>query len=516
MKDPTEAALSAIQDALNLRDGEPTPPPNTTGGPVSATLAVADPWPRARAGDQDLFEETGPRIAGQSQSARRAANDDRRSIGQLLQTLQQRPPNTPYLIALGFAILWIGVGAFIATGSFAELREVLATGGRATAGPQLLGLASAVLVPPLFFFVLAHIVSRVQELRGISRSMTEVAIRLAEPETIASESIVSVGQAIRREVAAMGDGVERALARAAELETLVHNEVAALERAYNDNELRIRGLIEDLASQRESLIGQADQIRSAITSVHMGMTQDITSVSEMVSSSVNEASQRITRSLADKGEHITVALGRAGDSMIDAIGDRGAELLDQLNRTSDEVSRTLDAANTRLVAALNFKTDELTDKIVDISGDLSQTLSARLDRIADGLEEKTAILSEKLSHSTEDAGGKLLALTSDLTDQLTARSREVVETLIDTGSRMAETLVTRADEVNATIKASGESLALDLSLRGSDLVSKLEEAGTRINDTILSRGSTVTATFETKADELAEVINRRTEDVQQV
>ena len=50
----------------------------------------------------------------------------------------------------------------------------------------------------------------------------------------------------------MGDGVERALARAAELEALVHNEVAALERAYNDNELRIRGLIEDLANQRDT------------------------------------------------------------------------------------------------------------------------------------------------------------------------------------------------------------------------------------------------------------------------
>ena len=43
--------------------------------------------------------------------------------------------------------------------------------------------------------------------------------------TVATESIVSVGQAIRREVAAMGDGVdERALARAGELESLVHNE----------------------------------------------------------------------------------------------------------------------------------------------------------------------------------------------------------------------------------------------------------------------------------------------------
>ena len=74
---------------------------------------------------------------------------------------------------------------------------------------------------------------------------------MAQPETAARDAVVNVGQAIRREVAAMGDGVERALARAAELEVLVHNEVSAIERAYNDNEVRVRDLIGQLATQRE-------------------------------------------------------------------------------------------------------------------------------------------------------------------------------------------------------------------------------------------------------------------------
>ena len=98
-------------------------------------------------------------------------------------------------------------------------------------------------------------------------------MRLAEPEEVARKSIVTVGQAIRREVAAMGDGVERALARAAELEALVANEVSALERAYHDNEVRIRGLLEGLAHQRDTLVGQGEQVRNAITSVHLDLTQ---------------------------------------------------------------------------------------------------------------------------------------------------------------------------------------------------------------------------------------------------
>ena len=194
--------------------------------------------------------------------------------------------------------------------------------------PALFALAAGIALPVLLFYVVAHMVRRAQELRIIARSMTEAAMRLAEPETIARESIVSVGQAIRREVAAMGDGVERALARAAELESLVHNEVAALERAYNDNELRIRGLIEDLANQRDSLVGQAEQVRNAITGVHLGLTQDIASVSEMVAASVNDAARRHAR-VAESEEHITPALGRAGDTMIEAIGERGGDLLER-------------------------------------------------------------------------------------------------------------------------------------------------------------------------------------------
>ena len=36
--------------------------------------------------------------------------------------------------------------------------------------------------------------------------MTQVAMRLVEPENVAKESVVNVGQAIRREVASMSDG----------------------------------------------------------------------------------------------------------------------------------------------------------------------------------------------------------------------------------------------------------------------------------------------------------------------
>ena len=64
---------------------------------------------------------------------------------------------------------------------------------------------------------------RLAELRQSAASIAHVAVRLAEPESMATDQISSLAQAIRREVASLGEGVERAFARAAELETLVRN-----------------------------------------------------------------------------------------------------------------------------------------------------------------------------------------------------------------------------------------------------------------------------------------------------
>ena len=90
--------------------------------------------------------------------------------------------------------------------------------------------------------------------------MTEVAVRLAEPDRMAEQSVASLGQAVRRQVSFMNDAVSRALGRAGELEALVHNEVSSLERSYEDNERKIRGLIQELAGERNALLKTGDRV----------------------------------------------------------------------------------------------------------------------------------------------------------------------------------------------------------------------------------------------------------------
>src|SRR5260221_12186314 len=236
IKDPTEAALSAIQEALTAGDGEgekeAASPPSAKTPPAEEPVSEP-PWRSVRSEapvearrppEQELRAPEEPSLL------RRAANDDRESIGQILRTLQRRPGHTSYVTATVFAGLWVLAGLVLGWMYLPELQSALGPSG--LAAPVLAMLGVVFLVPIIFFYVLAHMAWRSQELRLITQSMAEVAMRLAEPETVARESIVTVGQAIRREVAAMGGGVERPLAGAARVRAAGGNEGFALGKPF--------------------------------------------------------------------------------------------------------------------------------------------------------------------------------------------------------------------------------------------------------------------------------------------
>ncbi len=494
MKDPTEAALSAIQEALNIRQDEEQP----AGQPEGMADLLSRPAEGRAQGatadriSDDLFSSDAVGTRDLAGPTARAANDDQQSIGQILHALQRRPARSSYFVATAFSVAWI-VGCLSL--SFAYLSDINAALGPGRSPIALMiGLGAAALLPIIFFFGVAHMAWRAQELRLIAQSMARVAMRLAEPESVARDSIVTVGQAIRREVAAMGDGVERALARASELEALVQNEVAALERTYSDNEVRMRGLLQDLTSQRDTLVGQAEQVRSAINNVHIDLTQDLSTISDLVGQQVNDAAERITHALAERGEHITLTLGQIGDNMIAQLGERGGDLLDRLEAASAETSQAISSASERLGSSLDFKTNHIGEEFVEIATGLEDMMTSRLDRVAETFSEKSVAV----------------------VDLMVGRSQELTDAIVETSNQLAEAIAIRAEEVNSTLKSSGESLIVDLDLRGNEVANKLQQAGSRIAETLISRSSAMTDQVRESAEHVAGVIATRNDAVKEM
>src|SRR5262245_65643405 len=134
IKDPTEAALSAIQDALSARDaaaeaqaGSPPTPAVSAAGELQWPSTSSAPAADVHQREEQVFP-------------RRAANDDRESIGNILRALQRRPAGT-YITATVFAGLWVLAGLILGWMYLPEMRAALGLTGLAA---PVLGLLAVV------------------------------------------------------------------------------------------------------------------------------------------------------------------------------------------------------------------------------------------------------------------------------------------------------------------------------------------------------------------------------------
>ena len=335
--DPVSAAMSAIESALNLTDDEIFAPAEDEAAPAASAdpakakapgpiLKPSAPAPESapllRPGSQPAPEaDTKPTIA-----ATPPANDDRETVGVILQAMNRSRVNrAPFVAAIAASLAWVALCAVYVyerlwpAVASTTLRETLFR-------PETPLIALAMLGPILFIFAFAALARRMGELRQSARAISEVAVRLAEPETVAGEHVATLSQAIRRELTSMGDGVERAIARAAELETRVKAEVSTLERSYSDNERKIRSLIAEMADQREAILASGTRVRDAIANAHSGISGDLQSAGDSLSERLNEAGQRLAAALGSTSEEIAISMNRTGSSAVERIAAEGTQI----------------------------------------------------------------------------------------------------------------------------------------------------------------------------------------------
>jgi len=250
----------ASNDAPDADGRDPTLGTNTPEPHSPAALPETTAAPTSEATSRRSARR---RPAGPSRG-RIAANDDVPTIGGLIYALEQQPSTKPFQYAAIAAGVWTAIWLGFSWLMLAPAASTAVSFADFIHKSNILLILAAIVVPISLFFFLALLAWRAEELRLRSSTMTEVAIRLAEPDRMAEQSIASLGQAVRRQVSFMNDAVARALGRAGELEALVHNEVSALERSYEENERKIRGLIHELAGERHALVNTSDSVSTTL------------------------------------------------------------------------------------------------------------------------------------------------------------------------------------------------------------------------------------------------------------
>ncbi|MEW5964668.1 MAG: hypothetical protein AB1749_14040 [Pseudomonadota bacterium] len=505
----------------------PPPLPGAAPGAVPSPFAAIDPGHDGDGEGDDagadavtMFPPPAPprrvarrRPAGPARGAI-AANDDAPSIGGLIFALEQKPSTKPFRYAAiasaawaigGVAFAWFSLGAEVGQG--ASLGDLLVR-------PTTFLTFAAIVVPAAVMWFLALLAWRAEELRLRSSTMTEVAIRLAEPDRMAEQSIASLGQAVRRQVSFMNDAVSRALGRAGELEALVHNEVAALERSYEDNERKIRGLIKELAGERDALLG---------TSV--GVTETLKQLGTEVPNLIDKLS----------GQQVKLAqiIAGAGDNLNaleSSLATSAGRLEEQLGTRTSEMQQVLETYTSALGQALGNRTEDMQRMLADYTSGLADALGSRTENLQTVFEEYARALDETIARRADHLDERIIERTRALDEAFGERLKLFDESIVRSVGMIDHTVGEKAEALTTALeshaKTFGETIArqaVDLDealIHGVNAVRRSSENITRqslkaieglsnqsdllktISESLLAQINTVTNRFESQGQNI--------------
>ena len=439
-----------------------------------------------------------------------AANDDLPSIGGLIFALQQKPSKSPFLVALAVSLVWFVVGGFFAYGLIST--QVAGPGGLSglLANPSALTAALTILVPIAIFWFLALLVWRAQELRLMASAMTEVAVRLAEPDKLAEQSVASLGQTIRRQVAAMNDAISRAIGRAGELEALVHNEVAALERSYSDNELRVRGLISELASEREALSNNSQRVSESLRGVGQEIARNLSAASSSIDQKLAERGMQLTELLVARSKEAADQVERAQSK----VQEHMPILLERLGQEQERLGQVIEGAARNLSAlevAVGQRTASLDHTLRERTDALTTTLASRINALETTVAHGALILDKTLKDRTDAFAASIGQGAVGLDGILKERTRLLATSINEESANLDKTMKART-EAFATLVGQG-AIGLDKTLKDrTDAFAALVGQSAIGLDTVMKeRTKLLTASVSEQSAALDKTLKERTE-----
>ena len=307
-------------------------------------------------------------------------------------------------LAVGGLLAWAMLSPEIARSSFLE----------ALASPYMIIVAATIFLPIALFWFLALLVWRAQELKLMSSAMTEVAVRLAEPDRGAEQSAASLGQAVRRQVSFMNEAISRALGRAGELEGLVHNEVASLEKSYGENEHKIRGLIQELAGERHALVSTTDKVSETLKA----MGSEVPTLIDKLS----QQQIKLAKIIEGAGQNL-IALENQLSTASGTLESTLASRTQQLQAVLDDYTVALDATLASRAEALDIQ-------LVERTRALDAAFAERLNRFDDAMMRSTVAIDSAVSEKARALTYAMENHVRALSDTLGQQAHNIDESMM--------------------------------------------------------------------------------------